>query len=74
MGAPLSAVTYYPGYNQVQVEYLPIKQQIASITQANPMVVTTSNPHGYQAGQNVAFLIPAIFGMPQLNEIGRAHV
>jgi hypothetical protein len=69
MGANLSTVTYYPGYNQVQIQFIPIKQQIASITQAFPMVVTTSQPHGYRAGQNVAFIIPLIFGMQQLNHI-----
>lgn len=69
MGANLSSVQYYPGYVQIQVEYVPIKQQIASITRAFPMVVTTSQPHGYRAGQNVAFIIPQIFGMTQLNNI-----
>lgn len=69
MGANLSSVEYYPGYVQTQVIYVPIKQQIASITKAFPMVVTTSQPHGYRAGQNVAFIIPLIFGMQQLNHI-----
>lgn len=63
----MSVVTYYPGYSQVQVGMNLTWQQIASITQANPMVITTTNDHGYVAGMEVGFLIPAIFGMTQLN-------
>jgi hypothetical protein len=42
---------------------------IASITQAFPMVVTTSFNHHYVAGMEVRFLIPQIFGMQQLNTL-----
>jgi hypothetical protein len=63
----MTSVTYYPGYAQIQVGNNLTWQQIASITQANPMVVTTTNNHGYVAGMNVTFLIPQMFGMTQLN-------
>lgn len=63
------SVQYYPGYSQVQVQENLIWQVIASITQANPMVVTTENTHNYPAGVNVSFLIPVAFGMQQLNGV-----
>lgn len=63
----MTSVTYYPGYAQIQVADNLTWQQISSITQANPMVVTTSNNHGYVAGMKVTFLIPGMFGMTQLN-------
>lgn len=62
-----SFVEYYPGYGQTQVSQNVIVQTIASITNANPCVVTTENNHNYPAGMNVRFLIPAGFGMPELN-------
>jgi hypothetical protein len=61
------SVVYYPGYSQVQVQENLRVQTIASITNANPMVVTTVNDHGYVAGITVTFLIPTQFGMVQLN-------
>ncbi len=63
----MSAIVYYPGYSQVQVEENLLTQTIASITNSNPMVLTTVNTHNYPAGVNVSFLIPSIFGMQQLN-------
>ena len=63
----MSSVIYYPGYSQVQVQENLRVQSIASITQANPMVVTTDNDHEYVAGMDVTFLIPSQFGMTQLN-------
>ncbi len=65
----MSSVTYYPGYSQVQVAMNLTWQVIASITQANPMVVTTVNDHGYVDGMEVRFNIPFNFGMVQLNNI-----
>lgn len=65
----MTTVTYYPGYSQVQVQPNLRCQQIASITQANPCVVTTTNDHGYPAGVVVNFLIPPSFGMTQLNTL-----
>ena len=61
------SVIYYPGYSQVQVHENLLVQTIASITKSNPMVVTTVGNHNYVAGMNVTFLIPAMFGMQQLN-------
>lgn len=63
----MSSVTYYPGYSQVQVQENLRVQTIESITNANPMVVTTLDDHGYVAGMNVTFLIPTQFKMVQLN-------
>ncbi len=60
-------VTYYPGYSQIQVHDNLIVQTIASVTQANPCVVTTVNDHEYVAGMMVTFFIPTAFGMVQLN-------
>lgn len=51
-------VLYYPGV-----------RAIASITQANPMVVTTLVRQNYQVGDVVVFNIPTIFGMTELNPI-----
>lgn len=60
-------VQYYPGYSQVQINENLIIQTIDSITQAFPAVLTTINDHGYVAGMMVTFLIPAQFGMVELN-------
>ena len=65
----MSSITYYPGYSQVTVTQNLRVQTIASITQANPCVITTVSNHGYIAGMDVTFLIPSQFGMVQLNGI-----
>ena len=65
----MPSVIYYPGYSQVQVQMNLLTQTIASITNANPMVVTTVNNSNYNAGMKVKFLIPSQFGMVQLNNI-----
>ncbi len=64
-----TVVTYYPGYSQVQVQENLRCQTIASVTNANPCVVTTINNHDYVAGMKVRFLIPQSFGMTQLNDV-----
>ena len=64
-----TVVTYYPGYSQVQVTDNLTLQEILSITKANPCVVTTVKNHNYTAGINIRFIIPGIFGMPQLNTV-----
>ncbi len=61
------SITYYPGYSQQQVSPNLVTRTIESITQAYPMVVTTAEDHGYDAGMMVTFLIPVQFGMVQLN-------
>ena len=63
----MTSVIYYPGYSQITVTPNLRHHQIASITQANPMVLTTTDTHNYRAGVNVGFLIPVQFGMVQLN-------
>lgn len=63
----MTSVIYYPGYSQIQVQQNLRTQEIASITQAYPAVLTTVDDHGYPAGVNVTFLVPIQFGMTQLN-------
>ncbi len=65
----MTAIQYYPGYSQVQVNQNLKVRTIASITNSNPMVVTTDVDHGYPAGVIVSFLIPDRFGMKILNEL-----
>lgn len=60
---------YYPGYSQIQVQDNLIVRTIESITQAYPMVLTTTQNHGYTAGMMVRFLIPPGFGMIELNAV-----
>ena len=43
----------------------PLNRTVASITNANPGVVTTSSPHGYFNGLQVRFFFPANFGFTQ---------
>ena len=64
-----SSVVYYPGYAQQQVHPNLLVKTIASITQSNPMVITTEFPHHYVPGMQVTFQIPNEFGMVQLNGI-----
>lgn len=46
--------------------YYPQNRAIASISQANPMVVTTLVQQNYQIGDVVRFQIPTVFGMQDL--------
>ena len=64
-----TTTTFYPGYSQINVTPNLRTREIASITQAYPMVVTTVLDHGYPAGMNITFLIPPYFGMVQLNTL-----
>ena len=61
------STTYYPGYSQENIVRNLTVEQIASITNANPGVVTTTNPNTYVVGMMVTFQIPPAFGMQQLN-------
>ena len=63
-----SSIMYYPGYSQAQVIENLVWKKIESITQAFPMVVTTTTDHHYVAGMKVRFNIPSMFGMIQLND------
>ena len=63
------SVIYYPGYSQQQVHYNLIVRVIASITNANPAIVTTTEDHEYVTGMDIRFQIPSSFGMRQLNNI-----
>lgn len=67
-------ITYYPGYSQQIITPNLRTQVIASITNANPMVITTVENHGYVAGMDVRFLVPVQFGMQELNNVVAAQV
>ena len=47
--------------------YYPRRRFITKITQAAQAVVTLSVTHGYQVGQVVRMVVPAAFGMTQMN-------
>lgn len=65
----MTATMYYPGYSQYNVEQNLLVQPIASISNSYPMIVTTTNDHGYVAGMMVSFLIPVQYGLGQLTGI-----
>lgn len=46
--------------------FVPSRQQVATITNANPGVVTTTVAHGYETGYEVRFFFPLDVGMNQL--------
>lgn len=48
--------------------YQPAMRLIASITQANPAVVTTTFAHNYITGEIVRLVIPYTSGMQQINK------
>lgn len=54
-------------YIQNNSLYYPQYRAIASISLANPMVVTTLVRQVYQVGDVVRFAIPSVYGMQQLN-------
>ena len=47
--------------------YYPRRRYITSISQATQAVVVMSVTHGYQVGQLVRMVVPAAFGMTQMN-------
>ena len=62
-------ITYYPGYQQVQVQQNVIIQQISSISNNLQAIIGTVNVNNYLIGQKVTFRIPGIFGMQQINNL-----
>lgn len=48
--------------------FIPNRQIIQSITNANPGVVTTTQDHGYSTGLFVRLVLPDNFGMQQVND------
>lgn len=48
--------------------FVPNRQEVSAITQANPGVVTTTQAHGYNDGLLVRFFFPLDVGMNQLDE------
>lgn len=49
--------------------YVPGVAFLSAITLANPMVITTTTPHNFQVGQQVAFRIPSAWGTRQLSSL-----
>lgn len=47
--------------------FYPRRRYITKISKASQAVVTLSVTHGYQVGQVVRMVVPAAFGMPQMN-------
>ncbi len=47
--------------------FYPRRRYITKITQAASAVVTLSVTHGYQVGQSVRFVVPAAFGMVEMD-------
>jgi len=47
--------------------FYPRRRYITKITRASQAVVTLSVTHQYQVGQAVRFVIPAVYGMPQMD-------
>lgn len=64
-----SMVIFYPGYAQQTVKDNLVWRTISTISNSNPMIVTTILNHGYSAGIRVRFQIPKEFGMFQLNDV-----
>lgn len=48
--------------------FIPNRQTVSAISQANPGVVTTSQNHGYETGLCVRFFFPLDVGMNQLRD------
>lgn len=48
--------------------FIPNRQSVSAITQANPGVVTTTQAHGYETGLCLRFFFPLDVGMNQLDE------
>lgn len=47
--------------------FYPRRRYITSVTKASSAVVKMSVTHGYKVGQQVRFIVPAAFGMTELN-------
>lgn len=68
MGAPGAAAT--AGFWRripFNPAYYPRRRFITAITQASSAVITMSVTHGFTAGQKVRIIVPAVFGMTQIN-------
>jgi hypothetical protein len=48
-------------------QFYPARRAITKITQASNAVVTMSVTHGYTVGQAIRFIVPAAYGMTQIN-------
>lgn len=58
----------FPYYTATSPAYEPQMQNIASITNSYPAVVTTTNDHGYLNGAIVRLSVPYDYGMTQINQ------
>jgi len=61
------AQTLYPV--NVEGQFYPRRRFISAITQAANAVVTLTVSHAYEVGQTVRFLVPAAYGMTQMNNL-----
>lgn len=48
--------------------FVPNRQEVSTITNANPGVVTTTQDHGYETGYEVRFFFPLNVGMNELKD------
>lgn len=48
--------------------FVPNRQEVMDITNANPGVVTTTQAHGYETGYQIRFFFPFDVGMNQLKD------
>ena len=49
--------------------FYPRRRYITAITAANPAVVTLSVAHAFTVGEKVRLIVPAVFGMTQMNNL-----
>ena len=56
-------------YTDAKPTFWPPMRVISSITNASPMVVTTTIPHRYGTGMIAQLLIPSNYGMQQANKL-----
>lgn len=60
---------YVPSYDNAKPVFQNAMRVIASITNANPVLVTTYTPHQYKNGLIVRLDIPLGLGMQQANQL-----
>lgn len=66
---PLQETSYIVRKVTVGPLYYPQRIVITNITQANPMVISTSQNHGLTVGQKVRILVPSVWGMTNANNL-----
>jgi hypothetical protein len=64
---PFRGVALSSGSTAPDPRFYPRARYITAITQANPAVVTLSVAHSYTIGEKVRIIVPAVFGMVEMN-------